>query len=142
MNLSAPQNPQPCRKQVSCHACEAEFILVVHERIETLEGIARLVAGTLNCAPCPKCGMRVEAEDVSVYVLVPELELAPLQYLPGFLLECSEVVEKLVCDGMQERLVFSLEELAWRIQAHLVFANHAVQRLKPARELEVPGSGG
>ena len=108
--------------------------MVVVGWIETLEDIASLVSGTLNCGPCPKCGMRVEAEDVPVYVLVPDLELAPLQYLPGFLLEQPEVVEKLFSDGMQDRLVFSLEELAWRIQAHLVFADHAGKRRMSSRD--------
>ena len=101
-----------------CPACRATVSVPCVEKVDTHENLQRLLAGTLNTAPCPSCSTTVTATQ-SVYLDLPEPGIPYLIYAPIELLEDDTVCEELSVDARYRLVCYSLDELARQVRARL-----------------------
>jgi CpXC protein len=118
MILLSCVSESPDVDEVNCSVCTASVTVSCVEVINTREGLERLLAGTLNTAPCPNCGTTVTAER-PVYLDLPEPGIPYLIYAPIKLLEDDTVCEELNVDGRYSYVCYSLDELARQVRARL-----------------------
>jgi hypothetical protein len=105
-----------------CPACQASVAIPCVDKIDTRESLDRLLAGTLNTAPCPACGGSVTAEH-PVYIDLPEPGMPHLIYAPLSLLDDDAVCSELNVDGRYRLVYYSLEELAHQVRARIRLQN-------------------
>jgi hypothetical protein len=101
-----------------CPVCQTSVRIPCVDKIDTQESLNRLLAGTLNTAPCLSCGTKVTAEQ-PVYLDLPEPGIPYLIYAPLKLLEDDTVCEELNVDGRYRYVCYSLDELAHQVRARL-----------------------
>jgi hypothetical protein len=99
-------------------ACQASVAIPCVDKIDTRESLDRLLAGTLNTAPCPACGGSVTAEH-PVYIDLPEPGMPHLIYAPLSLLDDDAVCSELNVNGRYRLVCYSLDELARQVRASL-----------------------
>lgn len=101
-----------------CPACQASVAIPGVDKIDTRESLDRLLAGTLNTAPCPACGGSVTAEH-PVYIDLPEPGMPHLIYAPLSLVDDDAVCSELNVDGRCRLVYYSLDELSRQVRAWL-----------------------
>lgn len=101
-----------------CPACQASVAIPCVDKIDSRESLDRLLAGTLNTAPCPACGGSVTAEH-PVYIDLPEPGMPHLIYAPLSLLDVDDVCSELNVDDRYRLVYYSLDELARQVRARL-----------------------
>jgi hypothetical protein len=105
-----------------CPACQESVAVPCVGKIDTREALERLLAGTLNTAPCPSCSTTVTAAQ-PVYLDLPDPGIPYLIYAPIELLEDDTVCEELSVDARYRLVCYSLGELARQVRAGLRLHN-------------------
>jgi hypothetical protein len=118
MNIRNPVADSPDLVESNCPNCLTPVPIPCIPRVNTSEDLDRLLAGTLNTAPCASCGTPVTS-DRPVHIDIPELGIGQLRYAPLDLLEDDSVCELLLEERQYQLLFYSLGELANQVRARV-----------------------